>query len=264
MKYIRIFSVAMLTCVIIACFPIRQSADGTMNTSNMLINPPLVKINSTLETHIRPPILMYHLISTPPKSPNSYLFVDTNTFDWQMSFVKWHNFTPLFPEEINTSDNHINPILITFDDGYEDNYTNAFPIIKKYSIKVTIFLVAGKIDQPDYLTRTQIREMSDSGMVRFGSHTCTHTDLATLSHQNIEKEFEISNDIIYNTTNVPVRAVSYPYGKVSQGTFDIAANYYNVGFMVAHGSARNLMSLGRLTAPNTTREFARMLTRYMR
>ena len=69
---------------------------------------------------------------------------------------------------------------LTLDDGYEDNYTNLFPLLKKYQAKATISVVTGSIGQPGILTADQIREMSDSGLVEFASHTVTHPHLTSL------------------------------------------------------------------------------------
>ena len=74
------------------------------------------------------------------------------------------------------------PVIITFDDGYADNYENAYPILKKYGFKATIFLIYDFTNTyPNYLTWDQIAEMKESGLIRFESHTMTHANLAELT-----------------------------------------------------------------------------------
>ncbi len=106
-------------------------------------------------------------------------------------------------------------ILVTFDDGYADNYTNVFPILKKYHMSARIFLATEYIGKTrtlrsgkilPMLTWDQIREMQASGLVTFYPHTHTHQKLTELSLDEAEQEIRKSQEII------PGDLFAYPYG----------------------------------------------------
>ena len=109
------------------------------------------------------------------------------------------------------------PICITFDDGFEDNYTYLFPLLKKHQIKVTLFaaqqnVFAGK----PVLQATQIKEMSDSGLVELGGHTQTHIDLTTVDTAVAESEILANKHWLESLTGTPCVAFAYPFGKYTE------------------------------------------------
>jgi len=109
------------------------------------------------------------------------------------------------------------PICITFDDGFEDNYTYLFPLLKKHQIKVTLFasqhnVFAGK----PVLKATQIKEMSESGLVEFGGHTQTHLDLTTVETAVAEEEIRANKQWLESLTGIPCVAFAYPFGKYTE------------------------------------------------
>ena len=197
-------------------------------------------------TGYRPKILMYHLID-PLAAPNTYLYVSAEKFDKDMSYIKNNGYNTIFPNNIFSANKK--DIIITFDDGYEDNYTNAFPILKKYGMKATIFLITDKIDTGGMLTRQQIKEMADSGLIEFGSHTKTHNNLTKLTPKEIENEFNQSKSTIFDITGQRVYSISYPMGLANEDVFDIAKKYFSVGFMVGGGKASktHAIALQRMT-----------------
>jgi peptidoglycan/xylan/chitin deacetylase (PgdA/CDA1 family) len=109
-------------------------------------------------------------------------------------------------------------IVITFDDGYRDFYTEALPILKQCGFTATIFLATdrihgapARIEGADYLTWGDVRELHGQGM-QFGSHTVSHPDLRSLGPEQIEYELGHSKEVIEQHLGVSVESFSYPFG----------------------------------------------------
>lgn len=132
-----------------------------------------------------------------------------------------------------------NPILITFDDSYQDNYDYAYPILKEYGFIAAFFVITGYVDQyPDRLTSTEIKEMYHNGM-SFGSHTVSHKALAKLSQDGMWNEMFFSKQFLEKTLEVPITAIAYPEGAYNEEVARIAAGLgYEIGFTVKPGFCR--------------------------
>jgi len=136
-------------------------------------------------------------------------------------------------------------VAITLDDGLKDNYTNAYPILKKYLVPATMFLIVDKIGEAipnsgdtanaaeaSHLTWAQIEEMSENG-ISFGSHTLTHTSLRNIPLDDVRFEVEDSKKAIEGRLDIPVELFAYPFGTlrdVDQNIVDIVAE---VGYSCA-------------------------------
>jgi len=103
-------------------------------------------------------------------------------------------------------------ILLTFDDGYESVYTVVFPLLKKYGIKATVFIVPKYIGGKGHLTWKQVKEMADSGLVEIGSHSLTHAKLSQLSEEEVRKEVSESKRRI-ERAGAKVNVFAWPYGE---------------------------------------------------
>ena len=180
-----------------------------------------------------PTVLTYHLIYDEPFTEYTNLFVRTADFEDQLRAMTDAGYTFLFADSFGGC--ATKSVILTFDDGYEDNYTNMFPLLKKYGARATVFMITDKIDMPGYLTSDQIREMADSGLVRFGSHTVSHSDLRSLGGDRLRRELSDSKQIIENLTGQEVRCVCYPAGGYSAAALAEAANYYSFGFTTHSG-----------------------------
>jgi peptidoglycan/xylan/chitin deacetylase (PgdA/CDA1 family) len=114
------------------------------------------------------------------------------------------------------------PVAITFDDGYVDNYTQAFPLLLKYQLPATIYLatdfISGKLqlihaEGWNSMSWEQVREMQQSGFISFAAHTRTHPILRSLSDEQVSEEIEGSREDIRRQLGIEVKTFAYPNGQ---------------------------------------------------
>ena len=103
-------------------------------------------------------------------------------------------------------------LALTFDDGYEDFYTDAYPLLKKYNLKGTLYVIINRLDTPGYVTKGQVKEMADSGLVEIGSHTFNHPDLRTKRLKDAIFEIKYSRRELKKISGRDVPTFAYPYG----------------------------------------------------
>lgn len=178
------------------------------------------------------PILMYHSINDQPIGVAD-LSVRVKDFEAQMKYLADNGYTVIGFDQLKNGGQYEKPIILTFDDGYEDNYTNAYPVLKKYHLKATFFIISDAINSPGYLTEEEIHEMS--GLVSFQSHTVDHPHLSELGEADTEKEFSASKEAIEKITNKKVDVVAYPYGDYNKLTTETAAKYYDYAVTTEFG-----------------------------
>ena len=185
------------------------------------------------------PILCYHGILDEPWGQTN-LFVKVADFDAQMQYLHDNGYTPIFASEIKTASNVSKPIIITFDDGYKDVYTNAFPILKKYNIKANIYMISGWIGGDVYMNEQDLKEMSQSPLIEVGSHTVSHKALATLDENQIETELKDSQKTLQEMTGKKIDVIAYPTGSFDERVVAIAQKYYKYGLSTIKGKENPL------------------------
>lgn len=175
-----------------------------------------------------PVVFMYHLILEEPYSPYTSLYVSPADFSDHMDALNEMGYRYIFADEY--AKHTYRTAVLTFDDGYVDNYTEMFPILKEKGGRATIFLIADLIGTDGYLNEEQIQEMAQSGLVSFQSHTCSHPRLPELSAEAVRDEFQNSIQKIEGLTGRPVRAIAYPYGKTSDTVRQLAGEYFTFAY----------------------------------
>ena len=198
------------------------------------------------------PVLMYHSIGTARLNP---YVVSTYRFNMDMQYLNENGFTALSTDELYDFMIKNKPVprksvLITFDDGYEDNYTNAFSILKKYNFKATIFVITGFVDKDkQFLSSNQLKEMQNNG-IDIESHTYLHDKLGTYSYDAQLKTLKISKEYIEKTLNKTVRYISYPFGSYNSDTLKAAtAAGYEMAFTTNGrwaNKSNGILSLNRI------------------
>jgi len=156
------------------------------------------------------PILMYHSI-VHVAAPQSRLSVSVEAFERQMHFLKEHHYNVIPLEELGNlirEKKRIPPksVALTFDDGYKDNYSLAFPILKKYNFPATFFIIIKEVGRAanDRLSWEEILLMQGSGLITFGSHCLGPEPLVNLKEeQQIKKEIFESKKILEEKLGIP-------------------------------------------------------------
>jgi peptidoglycan/xylan/chitin deacetylase (PgdA/CDA1 family) len=191
---------------------------------------PLKKMKSSNE-ELRIPILMYHSISEDNENgvhPYYRTSTSPNIFAGHMKFLYENNYSVIDLNEavcqleVSKSIKHstgkqMNFVVITFDDGFRDFYTQAFPILRKYGFVATVFLPTSFIDKKElklkkkeHLRWDEVKQLHKNG-IRFGSHTVTHPQLKLLKIDEIEYELKHSKETLEEKIGNVIDSFSYPY-----------------------------------------------------
>lgn len=209
---------------------------AAVSSDNVVTEPDDTDINSRDNTTVTKNkavyILNYHAVDDETFGIED-MFVRPSEFDKQMQFLKDNNYTVISFHDLDKVDSIEKPVIITFDDGYENNYTRAYPILQKYNFKATIFVCPEFFDKINYLTKEQIKGMTD--LIDFQSHTLTHPDLTSLSDEQLEKELSESKAIIEGLTGQKVNALAYPSGYFDERIKSFAAKYYEYAVKIGGG-----------------------------
>ena len=177
----------------------------------------------------RVPIIMYHGV-TDDMWGMTELFVRPSVMEAHLQYLVENGFTPIWFEDLERVDEIEKPVILTFDDGYADNYHELYPLLQKYQAKATIFVITGTIDyNPHNLTTAQIKELSDSGLVSIQSHTVMHPLLATLTPEEQQWELEQSRLTLTRITVKIPYVICYPSGNYNSTTMELAQSLYRLG-----------------------------------
>ena len=201
-------------------------------------------------------VLNCHQIQNSPTS----LSIPPADFDEQMHYLSSHGYVTITPDELYSGLNGEielppKPVLITFDDGYADNYTNAFPILKYYGMRATIFVIPAFVGvYSNYLTWDEMREMEDNG-ITIESHTMHHYKLEELPDDEIRSELLNSKLKIEEELGHPVEFLAYPTGTYNLHIAGIAKEVgYKGAFTIKYGNVdlgSNFYALERVPIFNT-------------
>ena len=206
-----------------------------------------------------PRVLMYHMIAPPRRGARfNGMRVSPEAFEWQLKWLRNNGFEFLSISQLIGDAVPERSVAITFDDGFEDNFTAGFPLLKKYRAKATLYLVANRHDGTDWsgkkkahhqggellrepkLSDDQVKEMVASGRVELGAHTLTHANLAALSREEKRREIVGSKEALEASFGVPVTSFAYPFGIWSAADRELVRD---AGFLTAVTTDRGIDSL---------------------
>lgn len=212
------------------------------------------------------PVLMYHHVN---QHKDDMVTITPDVFECQMKYLQKNGYATLTIDKLI---DYINgefqltqkAVVITFDDGWLDNYIYAFPVLEKYKIHASIFIVADRTEKasensaqspssvPNHkeskslikkgeeqkvaLNWRLIKKIADTGLVDFYSHTMSHRECDKLSEAELSEELKQSKKIIERQLNRPCPYLCWPYGKYNDAAIRIARDSgYKAVFTVEHG-----------------------------
>lgn len=213
---------------------------------------------------VRIPILMYHAIHDmdPSEAASANLIVSPSVFETHIKRLKEEGYYFLSPEEAYKAltENSLpsqKVVWLTFDDGDEDFYTQAYPILKKYGAKATNNVITSFVENGNAanLTLEQMQEMKENGM-SFQAHTVTHPDLSVQTPERQSSEMTGSKSFLDSNLAQDTIALAYPSGRYNDTTLQTAGQSYKLAVTTNEGLAEysdGLLSLDRVRVlPNMT------------
>jgi peptidoglycan/xylan/chitin deacetylase (PgdA/CDA1 family) len=181
-------------------------------------NPDQVVPAGRAQVHV--PILEYHYVRVNPDPRDRLGFnlsVTPPDFQAQMDWLKQSGYHPIDLNDLRAyfekqAPLPSRPVVLTFDDGYIDFFTTAFPVLLDHGFKAVSYVVPGFLNGPRYMTADQVRAI-DSGGVEVGAHTMHHVDLSKASAPELAVEIQGSRSVLEQITGHPVLDFCYPSGK---------------------------------------------------
>lgn len=189
-----------------------------------------------------PRILMYHMVRERlPGGRFNKLRVAPREFERQLKWLRDNGWHFAFLSELDGRPLQPRTVVLTFDDGYRDNYTTAHPLLLNYGAKATLFLVVDRFDRDWSTTKKahhdsgelmrepklgdgEVREMLDSGAWELGAHTLTHALLPGLDADAKRREVGDAKSVLERTFDTSVSSFAYPFGIFADDDTDIVAS----------------------------------------
>ena len=220
------------------------------------------------------PILMYHYVSVPPDGADIYrrdLSVTPALFESDLKFLTDAGYHAITLDDLlyalaQGRELPAKPVILTFDDGYQDNYTNAFPLLEKYDMVGHFFVISDFVNQerPGYMTWPQIEEMAAAGQ-RFGSHSRDHPSLKGQSDDYLVWQALGGKEALEEHLGQHPRWISYPAGQYDDRTIAVyeSAGYWG-GLTTQQGATHTLddifeLKRVRVRGSHTAADLGRLL-----
>lgn len=188
------------------------------------------------------PILMYHYIglNPNPKTDHSRDILSTSPtiFTQQMQYLAANHYTPITLNTLYAVLNHqapkpTKPIVLTFDDGYNDFFFNAYPILRSFGFHAVEFIPTGLMGKPAYMTWDQVKDINSSGLIDFEAHTVDHASLPSLPYDKMLWEIKTSKQVLQDQLGHPINFLAYPYGTSNAAVWKATQDS---GFVAALGT----------------------------
>lgn len=224
-----------------------------------VFNPPsFIKYRSTDFKPIKIPIIMYHYVEYVKDAKDivrKKLSISPPLFEQHLRILKDTHYETYFVKDVpQILDGTINystrSAILSFDDGYEDFYTDVFPLLKKYNMRATLYIITNYIGKKGFLNAAQIRELIDSDLVEIGSHTKDHVYLKVSPKDYADEQIRESKKMLEDAFGIKVKTFAYPYGAFNEHAVGAVEQMgYTAAVSVIPGliqSKNNLFFLSRI------------------
>lgn len=198
-------------------------------------------------------VLAYHrVVDAPPKNSKFNIYITKDKLDWQLKNLKNRGFNFITFKDIANGKKVKKPIILTFDDGYKDNYFNLLPLLKKYQAKAVIYCLGDREIKSNIwdekLGETRLELMNDeqikichnSSLIEIASHGLTHQHLPKLDKQVVGYELKQSKINLEKIINDRIVSFAYPYGDYSERECDLA---HQAGYCFALGTVNGPLKI---------------------
>lgn len=213
-------------------------------------------------------ILLYHAVGTPLAHASYGISIAPELFARHMAALTGCRGATAVPLDAGQSGDSGLRVAVTFDDGYKDNLHVAAPILQRLNLPFAVFVTTGFLDRSGgpYLTRQELRRLSEIPQVTIGSHGATHTPLAHCRDRELWNELDGSRRCLEDLIGKPVTAIAYPHGSVDQRVVDMAKQAGYTTGVCSHfdvnsgGQEPLLLSRTEIVAEDSERVFLQKLS----
>ena len=195
----------------------------------------------TEDFEVKVPVLTYHhvrdVLLVADRSDIEFS-VAPSSLEEQLLYLHDKGFQTLSLSDLAASFENREPlppksVILTFDDGFRDFYTNAFPLLKKYNMRAVSFYVVGYSNFPGYMDQQMLREIHDSGLVDVQSHSMNHLVLTKLTPEEQRREIFDSKRILEEVLGKRINYFAYPYGDFDQNIINLVRE---AGYKLSFGT----------------------------
>lgn len=228
--YTSIYILCIILCIYSAgCINKSQAAPETIATVDSSVSKTEVATDTILSSVVNDaatilsikevPILCYHQVRdwrpTDSKTAKAYI-VPENTFREQIKMLADSGYNTILPDQLFdylTRGGKLppKPIMLTFDDTDLDQYTVAYPEMKKYNYKGVFFVMTVSLGRPNYMSKDQVKDLSDAGNV-IGSHTWDHHNVKKYTGNDWVTQIEKPSKQLETITGKKIDYFAYPFG----------------------------------------------------
>lgn len=219
------------------------------------------------------PILIYHYIrEVDPRKDylGADLSVPPENFEEQLAWLQKNNYTTITLDDIVSawekgSEMPEKPVILTFDDGYDDFFSVAYPLLQKYNAKATAYIITNFLDEPRYMTTSQLKELGTSPLLTIASHTERHPDLRILKISRLREELVESKKLLEDLNKKPIYHFAYPFGYYTSGIAkEVEKAGYKTAVITLSGTKhtpenRLMMKRVRIAGGLTIEKFAKLI-----
>jgi peptidoglycan/xylan/chitin deacetylase (PgdA/CDA1 family) len=192
--------------------------------------------------------LCYHIID---RTIRDEIAIAEEAFEAQLAYLREHGYCILSLEQAidDAAGRRAAPpraVLLTFDDGYIDSVRAALPLLQRYGMRATLFVITGYVGQnnrwnpkacydKEHMSWDDLRAWLDGGC-DIGGHSHRHVCMTRLSKEELEETVQVDKRLLEERLQVVPRAFAYPYGRYNQAVQEVVSRYYEIAFAVEKSS----------------------------